>query len=222
MAPGCQQAKVYGVVVAPQFPATLATSWDLVIRGIQRVLHEWAAQRLPPSPMLTDGCPGDFCCVQDLVSYPNSSASISQRRRAFAMPLVTFCGEAGLSALPTRSCISPSQRAASTFLQLPLEPRLFSPNKLATATLGVAGLPPHLAFWIGLLLRPYLPALGSGLHAEDVPPMYKDSQLRSLQKHSMPSSPPPSPALRLRIASLTSLGELLGRACPPLPPWPYC
>jgi hypothetical protein len=47
MAPGCEQAKVYGVVGAPQFSATLATSWDLVIGGIERVLREWAAGHLP-------------------------------------------------------------------------------------------------------------------------------------------------------------------------------
>jgi hypothetical protein len=37
-----QQAKVHGVMVAPQFSATLATSVGLVIDGTEQVLHEWA------------------------------------------------------------------------------------------------------------------------------------------------------------------------------------
>jgi hypothetical protein len=31
----------------PQFAATLAASWDLVIGGIEKVLREWATRRLP-------------------------------------------------------------------------------------------------------------------------------------------------------------------------------
>jgi hypothetical protein len=42
-----QQAKVYGVVVAPHFAATLAASWDLVIGSIEKVLREWSAHRVP-------------------------------------------------------------------------------------------------------------------------------------------------------------------------------
>jgi hypothetical protein len=42
-----QHAKLYGVVMAPQFSATLAVSWDLVIGGIEKVLRELTARRLP-------------------------------------------------------------------------------------------------------------------------------------------------------------------------------
>jgi hypothetical protein len=42
-----QHAKVYGVLVGPQFSVTIAASWDFVIGGIEKVLRELTARRLP-------------------------------------------------------------------------------------------------------------------------------------------------------------------------------
>ena len=39
--------KTYGVVVTPVHAATVRATWDRVISGIERTLHQWQARRLP-------------------------------------------------------------------------------------------------------------------------------------------------------------------------------
>jgi hypothetical protein len=41
------QAKVLGVMVTPVFATSVSASWELVTAGVERVLLEWAARRLP-------------------------------------------------------------------------------------------------------------------------------------------------------------------------------
>jgi hypothetical protein len=41
------QAQVFGVMIMPSFAASVATSWDLVAAGVERVLMEWAARHPP-------------------------------------------------------------------------------------------------------------------------------------------------------------------------------
>ncbi len=60
--------------------------------------------------------------------------------------------------------------------------------KQACHRLAAGGRPArHLAYWIGLRLRPYLPALGSGPHAVDILPAYKDLSNLLIEVFGLPS-----------------------------------
>jgi hypothetical protein len=80
----------------------------------------------------------------------------------------------------------------------------------------------HLTYLIGLRLRPYLPALGTGLHAEDIPPVYKDISDLLIEVFGLPGvsvnclmkvtskslytgftfTPPPPPKVKDRLPDL--------------------
>ncbi len=66
-----QHTKMYGVIVASQFDATLAASWAFIIGSINRVLHEWALAASPPCD--SRQWPYRLYCLQGLVPRPTYS-----------------------------------------------------------------------------------------------------------------------------------------------------
>ena len=70
----------------------------------------------------------------------------------------------------------------------------------------------HIAYWVGLRLRHLLPDLGAGLHAEDIPPFYKD--LASLLEEVL-TLPGVNTAALLDVSSKFIYGQFTATLPPP-------
>jgi hypothetical protein len=134
-----QHTKVYGVLVGPQFSVTIAASWDFVIGGIEKVLRELTARRLPTLRQRAAALEPSRCPRPG--TLPKFFPSPPPPPLASAVRWATSCGEAASSALPLRSSTSPSLRAASACPPSPPGPTRSWPSRLATALLGGVALP---------------------------------------------------------------------------------
>jgi hypothetical protein len=68
------EVKIYGVVIAPTFAATVSLSWDQVAAKFETTLHLWAARRLP-TLYSSPPCPGSFRLFPFVVLGSNPAAS---------------------------------------------------------------------------------------------------------------------------------------------------
>jgi hypothetical protein len=163
--------KVFGVTFTPVFAETLAQSWDRVAAGVEQTLLMWAGRRLP-----------------------------TLRQRAMAIETFAFSKVwymAQILPLP-QAVAARLEKAAANFLWAGRLERLawselhgrldsgglqvscvFSRGqalfaKQACHLLAAGGRPAgHLAYWFGLRLLAHLPLLGTGPHAEDIPPLFR-------------------------------------------------
>ncbi len=176
---------MYGVVIAPQFAATLAASWDLVIGGNEKVLRDWATRHLPTlrqraAAVETFAVAKAWYLAQIL---PLPSAAAARLRRA----IIDFLWNGCLEWLAHEELHIPFSEGGLRLSSIPSRAQALL-AKQACHRLAAGGRPArHLAYWIGLRLRPYLPALGSGLHAEDIPPVYKDLSNLLIEVFGLPS-----------------------------------
>jgi hypothetical protein len=166
------QAKVFGVTYTPVFSSTVSVSWDRVTAGVERALQMWSARRLPTlrqcsSAVETFALSKAWYLAQILPLPPATTARLRRAAGDFL-----WCGR--------------FERLAHDELHGPLSSGGLRTSAIQTRAVALlakqachrlagGGRPArHIAYWVGLRLRHRLPDLGAGLHAEDIPPFYKD------------------------------------------------
>jgi hypothetical protein len=109
------EVKIYGVVIAPTFAATVRLSWDRVVTKFETTVHMWAP----------GGCPPLLYAAKPWKSSPFLSCG-------------TSCGRGGLSGLLGMNSICNCLGAAWASPVWPLGPSRCWPSRLATASLVAA------------------------------------------------------------------------------------
>jgi hypothetical protein len=177
---------VYGVLVAPQFSATLAACWDFVIGGIEKVLRELTARRLPTlrqqAVALETFAVSKAWYLAQILPLPATAAT--RLRCAVGDFLWRGC----LERLSHEELHIPFSEGGLRLSSIATRAQALLAKQACHRLAGGGGRPArHLAYWIGLRLRLYLPALGAGLHAEAIPPVYRDLSKLLIEVFALPS-----------------------------------
>jgi hypothetical protein len=178
------QAKVLGVMVTPVFAASVAASWELVAAGVERVLLEWAARRLPTlrqrARALETFALSKAWYLAQIIPMPPAVAN--RLRRAVS----DFLWKGRLERLAFDELHSPFSEGGLRLSAIAARAQALLAKQACHRLAGGGNPAAHIAYWVGLRLRGRLPALGGGPHAEDIPPAFKELASLLLEVFSLP------------------------------------
>jgi hypothetical protein len=149
------QAKVLGVVVTPVCTTSVSASWELVVAGVERVLLEWAARRLPTlrrrARALDTFALSKAWYLAQILPMP---ATVAIR---LCRAVSDFLWRGRMEHLAFEELHSPFSEGGLRLSTI--DTRAQALAKQACHRLAAA----HIVYWMGLRLRDHLPALGGGV-----------------------------------------------------------
>jgi hypothetical protein len=164
--------KIYGVVFAPTFAATVELSWQRVTAKFEAVVRLWAVRRLPTLAMRRSALEVyAFSLLWYLAQILPLPPAFHRRIRTAAGD---FLWRGRLERLPWDELHAPPALGGLGLTCVATRAQSMLAKQACRRLAGGGQPAAHLAYWLGLRLRHHLPALAAGPHAEAIPPSYRD------------------------------------------------